>query len=557
MLRDETVRTGLDSAARLVMADSTNLSLGPNATLKLDRTVFNDEHSYRDIAIRLTTGAFRFVTGHSEKAAYRSPRRSRRSACAAPCSISCRSGARPTVVLQDGVAGLHARFQCIELTQPGDTAVITSWVAGHHYEDPQPALDLCRDLRRARGTLHGHPICGCHADRRPPAERSTACCAGADDGRIVSRLIVSSVLTVRVCVCADRGRVPPAAAANHFSFFLSLFISPFPIAFAKPVHPKAPRHRRPSPTPPGFAKSEPRPVPGSSGGSIGGLANQRFNQMITNRVLGTVLLGVNEQVNCSDCVSAFGWARSFSAGIHGRKELTPNLSLLAGIAYTQFSEGGYSVTSAPISAFALRYDFVDWGSSRPFFDVGAVLSPFEKVRYGRSYTTSLGAVSRGWVRHTAVSYGIYGRAGWISRLSPRDEVAQSIEVWQMWQRVNGYSNSAAAFNPFDASIATGTDRTNLVKLGGQWTHMLTNTIEGNINGGYVQSFASHSGIVATVTGDGTAVPTMGNQGWFEYGGRLGFRIAQGWVADLFVNGTLGPQPVGNTIHGGVGLRVNY
>ena len=29
------------------------------------------------------------------------------------------------------------------------------------------------------------------------------------------------------------------------------------------------------------------------------------------------------------------------------------------------------------------------------------------------------------------------------------------------------------------------------------------------------------------------------------------------VADLFVNGTLGPQPVGNTVHGGIGLRVNY
>src|SRR6202042_296184 len=71
VLRDEIVRTGLDSAARLVMADSTNLSLGPNATVTLDRTVFNDEHSYRDIAIRLTTGAFRSVTGHSEKAAYK------------------------------------------------------------------------------------------------------------------------------------------------------------------------------------------------------------------------------------------------------------------------------------------------------------------------------------------------------------------------------------------------------------------------------------------------------------------------------------------------------
>jgi hypothetical protein len=59
----------------------------------------------------------------------------------------------------------------------------------------------------------------------------------------------------------------------------------------------------------------------------------------------------------------------------------------------------------------------------------------------------------------------------------------------------------------------------------------------------VQSFAAKSGIVATVTGTGTVVPTIGNQSWFEYGGRLGFRITQGWVADLFLNGTAGPQPV--------------
>ena len=278
--------------------------------------------------------------------------------------------------------------------------------------------------------------------------------------------------------------------------------------------------------------------------------------MITNRVLGTVLLGVNEQVNCSDCVSAFGSAGSFSAGIHGRKNLTPNLSLLAGIAYAQYSEGGYSVTSAPIGAFALRYDFVDWGSSRPFFDIGTILTPHEKVRYRRSYVTSLGVVSLD-SQTTSGNVGIYGRAGWISRLSPRDEVAASVEVWRLSQHVKGYADPAAAFNPFDASIAGGTDRTSLVKIGGQWTHLFGHGIEANFNGGWVQSFATRTGIVATVTGQGTVVPTIGNQGWFEYGGRLGYRIAEGWVADLFVNGTAGPQPVGNTVHGGVGLRVNY
>ena len=228
--------------------------------------------------------------------------------------------------------------------------------------------------------------------------------------------------------------------------------------------------------------------------------------MITNRVLGTVLLGINEQVNCSDCISAFGSAGSFSAGIHGRKNLTPNLSLLAGIAYAQYNEGGYRVTSSPIGAFALRYDFVDWGSSRPFFDIGTILSPFQKVRYSRSYTTSLGAVSLE-SSTTSENYAVYGRAGWMSRLSPRDEVAASIEVWQLWQRVKGYMDPTVAFNPFDASIATGTDRTNLVKVGGQWTHLFGSSVEANINGGWVQSFGSRSGIVASVTGDGTIVPS--------------------------------------------------
>ena len=279
--------------------------------------------------------------------------------------------------------------------------------------------------------------------------------------------------------------------------------------------------------------------------------------MITTRVLGTVLLGVNEQVNCSDCISAFGSAGSFSAGIHGRKALTNNLSLLAGIAYTQYNEDGYKITSAPIGAFALRYDFTDWGSSRPFFDIGTILTPWEKARYTRSYDTSLGPVSV-TSSTNASNYAVYGRAGWMSRVSPRDEVAASIEVWQLWQRVSGYSdNNAVGFNPFDATIATGTDRTSLVKIGGQWTHLFGSNIEANINGGWVQSFASHSGIVATVTGQGMVVPTMGNQGWFEYGGRLGFRVQKGWIVDLFANGTLGPQPVGNTIHGGVGLRINY
>ena len=130
LMRDETVRTGTESAAKLVMADSTNLSIGPNASITLDRTVFNDEHSYREIAIKLATGAFRFVTGHSEKAAYtiKTPIASIGVRGTVLDILSQRG--KTTVVLQEGASRVCAiGGACTELTHPGDTAVITS--TGH------------------------------------------------------------------------------------------------------------------------------------------------------------------------------------------------------------------------------------------------------------------------------------------------------------------------------------------------------------------------------------------------------------------------------------------
>jgi hypothetical protein len=127
VLRDEVVRTGLDSAARLVMADSTNLSLGPNATITLDRTVFNDEHSYREIAVRLATGAFRFVTGHSEKAAYKITTSLATIGVRGTILDILSQRGQTIVVLQEGASRVCTLGgQCVELTEPGQTAIITS-----------------------------------------------------------------------------------------------------------------------------------------------------------------------------------------------------------------------------------------------------------------------------------------------------------------------------------------------------------------------------------------------------------------------------------------------
>lgn len=127
VLRNETVRTGASSATRLVMIDSTNLSLGANSSLTLDRTVFNDEHSYRDVVIRMTAGAFRFVTGHSDKNAYKITTGVATIGVRGTTLDILSQRGRTVVVLQDGASRVCTlNFQCIELTQPGDTAIITS-----------------------------------------------------------------------------------------------------------------------------------------------------------------------------------------------------------------------------------------------------------------------------------------------------------------------------------------------------------------------------------------------------------------------------------------------
>ena len=169
LVRDETVRTGIDSATRLVMADSTNLSLGPNATLKLDRTVFDDEHHYREVAVRMTSGAFRFVTGHSDKAAYKITTPLATIGVRGTTLDILSQRGQTIVNLQDGAASVcTVSFECIQLTRPGDTAIITSGERRQidDQEDQHPAMDVCRNLQRRGRALQQDAICGCDPRHR-------------------------------------------------------------------------------------------------------------------------------------------------------------------------------------------------------------------------------------------------------------------------------------------------------------------------------------------------------------------------------------------------------
>src|SRR2546430_6998849 len=125
VVRDEVIRTSADSDARFGLIDNTQLTLGPASTLKIDRAVLADESRYKQITIRLTEGAFRFITGNSDKKSYRIE--------TPTASIGVRgtildiriSDKETLVALQDGRASICAGGKCTQLTERGHTARAT------------------------------------------------------------------------------------------------------------------------------------------------------------------------------------------------------------------------------------------------------------------------------------------------------------------------------------------------------------------------------------------------------------------------------------------------
>ena len=68
--RNEVVRTGTDSLAKLIFLNSTNLSVGPTSRVVLDRFVYEGDPGAEKVAVGLAKGVFRFTTGTLDKKAY-------------------------------------------------------------------------------------------------------------------------------------------------------------------------------------------------------------------------------------------------------------------------------------------------------------------------------------------------------------------------------------------------------------------------------------------------------------------------------------------------------
>jgi hypothetical protein len=288
-----------------------------------------------------------------------------------------------------------------------------------------------------------------------------------------------------------------------------------------------------------FLVSSPTSTVADITNSVTNVAKAQQSQIITNRVLTSILLGATQQINCSSCGSGFASFGSLAFGAQGRWALSDQLTFIGGLSYNQWTSSGISVDDAPTVAGALVYDFVNWGRSRPFVEAGAGVTPYEHVTYSRSYANGL-STAIGNASAVDRDLSLFARVGWVSRLTPIDEAAVYADIGRNWMQTGGYSEATTAINPFPATVTSGLDTLNVARIGAQYAHLFFGNLEANVTGGIAYGFGSGSGASFDVTEFGPIAPNaLPNTTWFEYGARIGYRFNDRLVVDAFVLGTAG------------------
>ncbi len=305
-----------------------------------------------------------------------------------------------------------------------------------------------------------------------------------------------------------------------------------------------------------YLVSTPAPTVAGVTNSVTNVAKAQQNQMITNRVLNSLLLGATQQISSCSCGGGFASVGSFAAGAQGRWSLSDELTLIGGFAYNQWNASGITVENAPTVAGSLTYDFWKWGKSRPFLEAGGALTPYEDVSYSRSYANGY-TWAVGNAQAIDRDLSLFARAGWIARLTPVDEAAVYGDLSRSWMQTGGYTEVTSALNPFPATVPTGLDTLNVARVGGQITHLFNANIEANLSGAVAYGFGAGAGQAVNVYDFGPIAPNaLPNTTWVEYGARLGYRYSDRLVIDAFVVGTAFGE-VGATVHGGLGVRYSF
>lgn len=159
VLQNQVVSTGADAFARLAFHDRTSVAIGPQASIKLDRFVYNPDATGRAMTLNMARGAFRFVTGNTKSKDVRITTPIATIGVRGTTVDVLVTSSRVIVVLREGAAFGCRGSTCRDVTVPGTGLIITrSGITGPTAE--AAALFDFDDLTRNRFALHRHPNAG-------------------------------------------------------------------------------------------------------------------------------------------------------------------------------------------------------------------------------------------------------------------------------------------------------------------------------------------------------------------------------------------------------------
>ena len=164
--QDEVIAVEPNSLGELRLNDETKLALGPGSKMKLDKFVYDPNKATGTIAVDLTKGAFRFISGVAQKNSYliRSPN----------ASISVRGTVFDVYVAPDGTMWVLLHEGAIEICNANGRCKSANNPCGIVRVGGGGDLDRCGHLEQPTGRARDRFRDGVPVRRAPAAGRSGA-----------------------------------------------------------------------------------------------------------------------------------------------------------------------------------------------------------------------------------------------------------------------------------------------------------------------------------------------------------------------------------------------
>ena len=155
--RDERIRTSSSGLGEFIFQDGTKFAVGANSSVVIDKFVFNDSKSVKNLTINAAKGSFRWISGGSPSSAYKiNTPAGTVGIRGTAVDIFVGSGGKTAVVLLKGQARFCGRNGCRELKRRCDVVVATP---GGGITDPKRVdSGTFRELGTARALpfISGH-----------------------------------------------------------------------------------------------------------------------------------------------------------------------------------------------------------------------------------------------------------------------------------------------------------------------------------------------------------------------------------------------------------------